>query len=341
MNQLARLVLLVMTGLVVFLEVILTIMTLVDGGRVTYSLVAFWLIGVAMIAALMAGLRKLAAAKIAGEQRAQQEVQLAVRTTQRLEADARWFFQGSLFALIFLILGAATWLTWVQGKPVVSILFAVAFTFFSAFALDMAHQVLRPGPMLVLDARGIQHAMYGLMPWGEVIGLALRRRHVNGTTIGILHVGVRRPDRYLINASLLKRWSKRKLLRETPRFGALEIPLNPLNKSAELIHETAQALRTRVSPPALTFWYPEMEPAQVETILDMDRMDRELRALGPDPTPSQVADHAQSVKELQPRIEAAAQIAAEHAQRLSRKNSLLTAGMVIFVLAWIYMKFAQ
>lgn len=330
-----------MVGIVVFSGLIFTIMGLADGGRVTSGLAMLWMACAALIALMVMCLRKLSAIRTAREQQARQEMQRIASTAQRLEARARWVVQGSAFALVLLLMGGGAWLAWMGNDPLISLALAAVFVCVSMLAVDRARQILQPGPMLVLDARGIHYASFGTVPWTEVLGIALVSRQIQASTVRTLKIGVLRPDRYFINATALQRWSKRTLLRKMPRYGVLDIPLDMLDQHPDLIHQTAQRMRANVSPAALTFWYPEMEPSQIETVRAMDQLDLELHALGPDPTPMQLQAHGRAMMELHPRIEAAARIASGQARRATRRSWLLTAGAGVLALAWLYFELAH
>ncbi|UWX04204.1 hypothetical protein H1235_02390 [Pseudoxanthomonas sp. NC8] len=175
----------------------------------------------------------------------------------------------------------------------------VSFALLTVFLLlgwQVVRQVLRPGPMLRMDARVIDHAQYGPIPWGNVVGMELQSIRVRHSTQYTLMLGVRGARRYLRNAPPLARWLQGRRMRGDDDLAALPIPLNLLEKSPDLIHRSALALRQRHDAPFLEDWHHRMEQREVEALLRMQDLDREhddileeLRALPADAGPERIA----------------------------------------------------
>lgn len=203
---------------------------------------------------------------------------------------------------------------------------------------EAIRQLLRPGPMLSMDLRGIDFAMYGRIPWSEIVGLSLRQVHVRYSTISTLMVCVRSPHRYLSQAPPLLRWRRRAWLRDKPAFGTLVIPLALVNKKAEVIHETALVLRAKVSPPMLLHWYPSMQSRQIQTYLSMQAITDELEALPPNAAPGTLASIEARMQTLQPAIDSARQQDLARLKTDKRNGYLSTALFAVLFVIWFAVK---
>jgi hypothetical protein len=192
---------------------------------------------------------------------------------------------------------------------------AVGLALLALFVLlgwQLAVQVLRPGPMLRMDRHGIDHAMYGPIPWHEVLGIELQSIRTRYSTQYTLMLGVRDAGRYLENAPSLTRWVHARRLRGQRGVTALALPLNLLAKDAGLIHQSALALRQRHDAPFLAHWHHRMEQREVEALLRMqdleresDRLLEEMRALPANAGPGQVAAFDARLREHHARHDAA------------------------------------
>jgi hypothetical protein len=129
------------------------------------------------------------------------------------------------------------------------------------FFLSLGWLVLRPGPMLRMDAHGIDSALYGPIPWSEVIGLELERN--------ILFLGLREPRRYLKNAPLWLRLAQVRQLRKNSVYGTLPVSLTDLSKDAQSIYKAAFALRQRHESPLIEYWYRGMDDGEIHAWLQM------------------------------------------------------------------------
>lgn len=144
---------------------------------------------------------------------------------------------GMLVTGVFLVIQKQQWGHAVLIGAVAVLLIVAAF--------DLLRQALRPGPMLTLDAAGIEHGAYGRIPWSDVVSIWHQRTRVRASTIHVLQVKVRDPVRYLDGAPLFFRWGKRDWRKSPPATGELQIALNVLDRPPETIAAVAQALHGR------------------------------------------------------------------------------------------------
>jgi len=232
---------------------------------------------------------------------------------------------------------------------------AVSFALVALFVLlgwQVARQVLRPGPMLRMDAHGIDHALYGPIRWGDVIGLQLQSVQVRHSTQHTLMLGVRDAPRYLRNAPPLMRWLHGRRLRGRQGVAALPIPLNLLDKDAGLIHASALALRRRDPAPFLEYWHHGMDGQEIDALLrmhalidDSDRIAAELRAMPDDAGPATIATLEARLREHQarqdavlPELRMAMDTHARRARRHARGAGILLAVTVALLLLSIALR---
>jgi hypothetical protein len=122
--------------------------------------------------------------------------------------------------------------------------------------------------MLRMDAHGIDSALYGPIPWSEVIGLELWR--------DTLFLGIREPRRYLKNAPLWLRLAQVRQLRKNSAYGTLPVPLTDLNKDAQSIYQAALALRQKHESPLIEHWYRGMDDGEIHAWLRMREIGKSL-----------------------------------------------------------------
>ncbi|HBK47112.1 MAG TPA: hypothetical protein DDZ67_11910 [Xanthomonadaceae bacterium] len=146
-------------------------------------------------------------------------------------------------------------------------------------AWQLLWQLLRPGPLLCMDATGIDHALYGPIPWRDVIGIQLQSTQTRYGQSHVLMLGVRGAARYLRNAPLLPRWLHGRKLRGPEAVGALPIPLGLLAEDPELVHQSARTLRERVGAPFVPYWHPRMDDKDIDVALRMQAMNHELERM--------------------------------------------------------------
>jgi len=163
----------------------------------------------------------------------------------RLSAPAR-LFAPMLAALVFagmLTVGALLGLE--KRDWLVMALSAVCTVLLLLVVFDLLRQVLRPGPMLTLDAAGIEHGAYGRIPWSEVLSLRHEERRIRATSMHVLHLKVRDPVRYLDRAPLFFRLGKRGWRRSPPATGELPVALNVLDCPPRAVVDAAMRLHAR------------------------------------------------------------------------------------------------
>lgn len=166
-------------------------------------------------------------------------------------------------------------------------------------AYEVMRQLLRAGPMLTLDRDGIDHAMYGRIPWREVLGIHLEQVETRYTTLSTLHLGVERPYRFVHRAPLLLRLIKRAWKRQQPDYGGLSIGLNSVSPDPELIHRIAMEFRDGVHPARMLHWHPRMSDAQLAPLLKLKALNEEMNAAGHAATEAQVAEFIERAKNLE------------------------------------------
>jgi hypothetical protein len=292
--------------------------------------------------ALVAGACLLARCELGRLQRAQHARELqATQGGQAFEARAGigWFTLLLALCVLFGWGGHAALQKGQLGMAAVGFALLVLFVL---LAWQLAVQVLRPGPMLRMDRHGIDHAMYGPIPWNEVLGIELQSIRTRYSTQYTLMLGVRDAGRHLENAPSLTRWMHARRLRDQRGVAALALPLNLLAKDAGLIHQSALALRQRHDAPFLQHWHHRMEQREVEALLRMQDLDREsdllleeMRALPANASPGQVAAFDARLREHHARHDAALpelKVAMDgHARRTKRHIRHLRVLMVVMV----------
>jgi hypothetical protein len=275
----------------------------------------------------------------------------AVRHGQAFEASGgAWM--SIVFALLLLLFGFGAYAGWSKDKPGMAVGSAALLLLFLFLGWELLGRALRPGPMLRIDARGIEHALYGRIPWSEVVGLQLQSIRIRYSTQYTLFLGVRRPLRYLREAPPLTRWLQGMRLRGDPAYGALPIGLNVLGKEPQLIHDAALALQRASGAPLLEHWHQHMDPREVATLLrsqeandEMQRLTEEMEALPRDPTPEQIAafdarlrDHVARQQALHPQVMAAIGTATQRAKKNARSATILSVVGVLVSLLWLWAK---
>lgn len=284
------------------------------------------------------------------EQRNREELD-SVRHQRAFEASGSpWM--PILFALLLLLFGFGVYAGWSKDRPDMALLSAALLLLFLFLGSELLHQALRPGPMLRIDARGIEHALYGRIPWSEVVGLQLHSVRIRYSTQYTLFLGVRRPLRYLREAPPMTRWLQGMRLRGDPAYGALPIGLNVLGKDPQLIYQAALALQRASGAPLLAHWHQRMDAREVSTWLrsqeatdEMRRLTEEMEALPRDPSPEQIAafdakmrEHMARQQALHPEVMAAIRDSTQRAKKDGRSAMVFAiVGIGAFAL-WIWAK---
>lgn len=264
----------------------------------------------------------------------------AVGRLSRFEADGRPVFHGLLSLALAALMAFGAWAGANDGRWWLAGICAAVLVFLVVAAGAWVRQLRRPGPLLAMDGRGLEHAMFGVIPWSDVIGLSLREVQTRYVKVSTLQLGVRMPHRFLAQAPWMLRWSKRDWPRTRPEYGTLEIPLNALDRKPQLVHEAALALRRKVAEPLLAHWHPAMGPQQVATFIDMQRLDAELADASAGKDIPRMEALMQRMAALQPRVEAALGQEVRRAKQAKAKAWLgIAAGAACFVL-WLVLKFS-
>jgi hypothetical protein len=246
---------------------------------------------------------------------------------RRFEAKARVWLQAlSLLMLLALSAGLVALLIqkpdWMIGA--LTALMILVTLFMCTASLWM----FRGGPTLAMDLRGLEHALYGLIPWDRVHGLFLKEMKLRHYTVRTLVLGVADPERYRERLPGIQRWLQKTFKPFAARNDVLEIPLNGLDQPASRIHAAAMVLRQKVQPPVIAHWYPGMPKADIDFARDMDRLTREMPNLPPD----QVLER---LKAMEPKMRSA-QERSLNAARQTRWQAWLVVGLaVLTVLATV------
>ena len=188
-----------------------------------------------------------------------------------------------LNALLAVLCALGTWFSVRKDEWGMAAMAFVLLVLFVLVTWQTVRHLLRPGPMLRMDVQGIDHALYGPIPWSDVVGISLATIKMRyGQKQHTLQLGVRGARRYMRNAPPLTRWLQSGRLKSTYGVGALFIPLDPLSKDAELIHQSALALRAQHDAPFLKFWTPDMDAQEVGALLRMTALNEESERLTAD-----------------------------------------------------------
>ena len=150
----------------------------------------------------------------------------AVGRLSRFEADGRPVFHGLLSLALAALMAFGAWAGANDGRWWLAGICAAVLAFLVVAAGAWVRQLRRPGPLLAMDGRGLEHAMFGVIPWSDVIGLSLREVQTRYVKVSTLQLGVRMPHRFLAQAPWMLRWSKRDWPRTRPEYGTLEIPFS-------------------------------------------------------------------------------------------------------------------
>lgn len=309
-----------------------------DGTPMPSGTEAGWLVCAALMGAawwLLHGLR--------GLQRTQDAEQLqAVRKGQVFEASSGigW---GLISPPLIVLFGYATWALakkgdWAPASATLVMLLVALLT-----SWHLLRQVLRPGPMLRMDAQVIDHALYGPIPWRDVVGMHLQIVTTRYKTHHTLLLGVRHASRYMRNAPPLLRWRHARRPRHPEDVGVLSLTLDVLGRDPALIHEAARSFRDRVDAPFLSFWDPRMSAADAAALLELQvwtegsgRLADELQALSASEDPAAFAEadarmqaHFQRHEALWPNARRALETGAARARGDSRAGWILLVVIVV------------
>ncbi len=235
--------------------------------------------------------RKLVAAQ------AEAATQTPPFTGYSFEASAQPWKQ--VLGLIFFGLMAAfmVWLFLDEGGWKVGAVMAACLVLFVLMIPLVASHYRQGRPTLHMDSRRLEHAWLGEVPWTAVHGLFHKTQTHRSTTVHSLVLGVANPGQYVARMPWIVRLMSGYAAVPRTRYGAVAIPLNPLDKAPWAVVAAAQALRDRVSPPRVAYWFPEMEDEWVDIALESDYLGQ-----NPDRLPED--ELLARMQALQPRLQA-------------------------------------
>lgn len=168
--------------------------------------------------------------------------------------------------------GTAMVITLHQGLFICAVAAFALVTLLLAGCLESALLILRqrrnPGPLLQLDARGVQYNCYRPIPWHEVAAIHMQPATPPHTTMVL---GVRDAGRFLLPGYPFNRLL-RIGLRRRGRIAGLPVLLSGLAGDTTRIHEAAIALRLREPTPLLRGWAPNMSDAQIATLEQIEAL---------------------------------------------------------------------
>lgn len=209
-------------------------------------------------------------------------------------------------------------------------------------------QIAQPGPILQMDHRVINHALFGPIPWTSVLGIELESASHRYGQIHYLCLGVRQVDIFMRRASLPRRW----LLQLNGRAAnTLRLPLNLIDADPQLVLEAARHCHANSSAIALAGWQPDMGSAELtmfdemqQQLSDHKRMMALLGSLPDNPSPAQLDALNQALTARRPLNvdvlkQGRRQMLQRHQRhmRLMRQGRLLGgigAGLLLLYLLW-------
>ena len=176
-----------------------------------------------------------------------------------------------LVAVVISMFAACTWVLLQRGVW----LFGAASLATTVLLLALGWQnivlpALRPGPLLRMDADGIQHGAYGRIPWNQILGVWLERTTMRGHAAHALHLQVSNAATYLQQVPFFIRWLHWREPTGANAPATLRIPLGMLDKDAVLIHDACQVWLDRARGPN---WLTDIH-AQVAHVRDLALLSR-------------------------------------------------------------------
>lgn len=219
-------------------------------------------------------------------------------TGSKLEASARPVVQVLAVGVFGALAAGCTLMYLSQPGNVILGLLAAGLSLVFVLMVLMAMSYHRRGrPALRLDGRGVDHVWFGEVPWPDVHGIFHKQFTIKHTTVHSLLLGVSQPGRYVARMPWIARLMTGKASLPRGRFGYVEIPLNPLDKDPVQVVNAAEALRDRVSPARLGYWYPLLDDESIAVGLEMEYVGK-----NPDRLPEE--EILQRMLALQPRLQA-------------------------------------
>lgn len=133
--------------------------------------------------------------------------------------------------------------------------------------VDRIRLLWQPGPLLRVDASGVAHAAFGLIPWEDIVGWQLVTKKMFGRTLYAAWLGVRRPLRFLEGTPMSVRLTLLFRVRNNPGYGPLGFGLHDFAQDPEVVQSALQALCERHGQGMLREWSPGMSSWKVKTAL--------------------------------------------------------------------------
>ncbi|MCC8362861.1 hypothetical protein LK996_07195 [Lysobacter sp. A6] len=162
------------------------------------------------------------------------------------------------------------------GDPILLLcgVLLVPFALFCSF--ELLRLTLRPGPMLSMDARGLDYAAFGTIAWDDIAGIEMHTVTIRRHEQHVLDLAVRAHPRYFEQLSWMWKLKHRAWRGGRMRWVLLSIPLNALNQRPELIVEAARHFRAKSSAPLFRQWSRHLDFAFAESMAKMDEVTRDL-----------------------------------------------------------------
>ena len=258
------------------------------------------------------------------------------------------FWRATTMAGLCLLLAFGIPASLMRNETIMAMAAFFLLLLFLSLGWGLFRQLWRPGPLLKIDSHGLDHAMYGPIPWVDVIGLDLRITQIRWFTIHTLWIGVRNPHRYFRHAPWLVRWMCAQRSNRYSTFGPISIPLNELSKDASLIYRSAHSLRLKNAAPFLPSWRLEMKEKEVATHLDVSAMNQEMHQFMID-AETMTVDQAPALQAriealqersdaLQPHIRSAVESSLKRTQRQARAGWVMLAILVALVVLQLVLR---
>lgn len=258
----------------------------------------------AIIAAGLAGL--YACWRLGRALQARREAALAPSrrfTGHSLEANSRPLMQVLALAFFGLAAAGCGWAVLEGNDDPRLVLCGAGFAVFFVLMVPLVRSQYRPGrPTLRLDARGVDHAWFGTVPWTAVHGLFHRQAKLKQTTIHTLVLGVSEPAKYLGRMPRIARLMAGKLRLPRQRYGAIEIGLNALDHDPFLVADAASTLRSRVRPPHIVDWHPALDEESIDVLLESSYLTSDDHGLSPEQVLARMEALAPRMKKFTDRL---------------------------------------
>lgn len=205
-----------------------------------------------------------------------------------------------LALLVFLGMAGVSWLIYLDKGDWRLAAGAIVMAAFCALLVPFAWVQLRHrGPTLRMDARGLDHALYGWVPWSDVHGIYLDIKTIRHVKVMRLVLGVSNPARYRSRMPWIARLLSEQLRTPRGRYGTLVLALQSMDVDPLRIVSAAEVLRDRASPPRLRYWTPWMDQESISMGLELAYLESDPEDLSPE-------EKLRRLEALDPRIRAVA-----------------------------------